>query len=66
MCRKTDSMIIENDSDSEFCYNGFLEKSLYELDSEHVIYVGTFAKLLFPFAAAWFIWWCPGISVRSA
>ena len=46
--QKTDSVIIEDDCDSEFHYNTYLEPSLYELDSEHVIYVGTFAKLLFP------------------
>ena len=46
--QKTDSMIVEDACDSEFCHSGPLETSLHELDSEHVIYTGTFAKLLFP------------------
>ncbi|MHB1316086.1 MAG: MocR-like pyridoxine biosynthesis transcription factor PdxR [Christensenellales bacterium] len=46
--QQTDSVILEDDCDSEFWYNNFPEPSLHELDSDHVIYVGTFAKLLFP------------------
>lgn len=40
--------IIEDDYDSEFRYNGEPVNSLYELNSEQVIYVGTFSKILFP------------------
>jgi len=40
--------IIEDDYDSEFRYKGLPNHSLQELDSERVIYVGTFSKILFP------------------
>jgi GntR family transcriptional regulator/MocR family aminotransferase len=40
--------IIEDDYDSEFRYVGAPVAPLYTLDPSHVIYVGTFSKLLFP------------------
>ncbi len=40
--------IAEDDYDSEFCYTGFPPRSLYELDAERVIYIGTFSKTMFP------------------
>jgi GntR family transcriptional regulator/MocR family aminotransferase len=40
--------IIEDDYDSEFRYRGLPLHSMHELDSERVIYVGTFSKTLFP------------------
>jgi GntR family transcriptional regulator/MocR family aminotransferase len=46
--RRTGCYIIEDDYDSEFRYNGPPMNSLYELNSEQVIYVGTFSKILFP------------------
>lgn len=46
--RRTRSYIIEDDYDSEFRYGGMPIHALRELDSERVIYVGTFSKNLFP------------------
>lgn len=40
--------IIEDDYDSEFRYKGLPIYSLHELNSERVIYIGTFSKTLFP------------------
>ncbi len=40
--------IVEDDYDSEFRYDNIPVRSLFELDSEHVIYVGTFSKVMFP------------------
>lgn len=46
--RKNDCFILEDDYDSEFNYEGFPTNSLFELDTEHVIYAGTFSKVMFP------------------
>lgn len=46
--RERGCYLVEDDYDSEFQYDGIPVNSLYELDSEHVIYVGTFSKVLFP------------------
>lgn len=46
--RKNKCFILEDDYDSEFTYNGFPANSLFEFDSEHVIYTGTFSKVMFP------------------
>jgi GntR family transcriptional regulator/MocR family aminotransferase len=46
--RRTGCYIIEDDYDSEFRFNGPPINSLHELNSEQVIYVGTFSKILFP------------------
>lgn len=46
--RQTGSYIIEDDYDSEFRYAGMPVRALRELDSERVIYVGTFSKTLYP------------------
>lgn len=46
--RHTGCYIVEDDYDSEFRYNGEPINSLYELNSQQVIYVGTFSKTLFP------------------
>jgi len=46
--RESGCFLIEDDYDSEFRYSGAPVKSLQELDPEHVIYIGTFSKILFP------------------
>jgi len=46
--RQTGCYIIEDDYDSEFRYAGMPVHALRELDSERVIYVGTFSKNLYP------------------
>ena len=46
--RKSGAYILEDDYDSEFTYDSPPSKSLFELDSERVIYVGTFSKIMFP------------------
>jgi len=46
--RKNDCFILEDDYDSEFNYEGLPINSLFELDTEHVIYAGTFSKVMFP------------------
>ena len=47
--RKSGAWIIEDDYDSEFRYTGRPLSSLQGLDrTEHVIYVGSFSKVLFP------------------
>lgn len=46
--RKSDCWLVEDDYDSEFRYDGTPVKSLHELDPDHVIYIGTFSKILFP------------------
>ncbi len=46
--RKHSSYIIEDDYDSEFRYDKAPVESLYELDSERVIYVGSFSKIFIP------------------
>lgn len=46
--RENGMLIIEDDYDSEFRYCGEPVAPLYAMDPEHVIYVGTFSKALFP------------------
>ncbi len=46
--KKTGSIIIEDDYDSEFRYKGVLLPPLLTMDYENVIYVGTFSKNLSP------------------
>ena len=46
--RKHRCYIIEDDYDSEYRYDNAPVESLYELDSEHVIYVSSFSKILMP------------------
>jgi GntR family transcriptional regulator / MocR family aminotransferase len=46
--RENGSYIIEDDYDSEFRYGGEPIAPLYAMDTEQVIYVGTFSKVLFP------------------
>ncbi|WML28672.1 PLP-dependent aminotransferase family protein [Neobacillus sp. OS1-32] len=46
--RANECYIVEDDYDSEFRYNGEPISSLQGLDSERVIYVGTFSKNLSP------------------
>ncbi|MDF2925119.1 MAG: aminotransferase [Paenibacillaceae bacterium] len=46
--REKNCFILEDDYDSEFNYEGFPNSSLFEFDMEHVIYAGTFSKVMFP------------------
>lgn len=46
--RETGCLLVEDDYDSEFRYDGTPASSLYELAPERVIYVGTFSKVLYP------------------
>ena len=46
--RQKGSFLVEDDYDSEFRYDGAPVRSLFELDSTRVIYVGTFSKVMFP------------------
>ncbi|MPM25994.1 HTH-type transcriptional regulatory protein GabR [bioreactor metagenome] len=46
--RQSGCYLVEDDYDSEFRYGNVPVRSLYELDSERVIYVGTFSKVMFP------------------
>lgn len=46
--RKMNCFIVEDDYDSEFTYEGVPVHSMQGLDPEHVIYVGTFSKILSP------------------
>lgn len=46
--RDRDLYIIEDDYDSEFRYTGSPVCPLWAMDSERVIYVGTFSKIMFP------------------
>ena len=46
--REQDIYVIEDDYDSEFRYSGAPIAPLYTLDSQRVIYVGTFSKSVFP------------------
>ncbi|MBR5533533.1 MAG: PLP-dependent aminotransferase family protein [Ruminiclostridium sp.] len=46
--RKSGAYLLEDDYDSAFNYEGQPANSLFELDQERVIYVGTFSKVLFP------------------
>lgn len=45
---KAGCYVIEDDYDSEFRYEGHPVSSLYELDPEKVIYLGSFSKILAP------------------
>lgn len=46
--RKTGAYLLEDDYDSAFTYEGQPANSLFELEPDRVIYVGTFSKVLFP------------------
>ncbi len=46
--RKYSCYIIEDDYDSEFRYIGDPVAPLYSMDPQHVIYVNTFSKVLYP------------------
>ena len=46
--RATECRVIEDDYDSEFRFEGSPVGSLYELDPERVIYLGSFSKILAP------------------
>lgn len=46
--RQDSCYIIEDDYDSEYRYAGTPASTLFGLDSNRVIYVGTFSKVLFP------------------
>lgn len=46
--RESGCYLVEDDYDSEFRYDGAPVNSLYELDPERVIYIGTFSKILYP------------------
>ena len=46
--REQDFYIIEDDYDSEFRYGGESIAPLYSMDTQRVIYVGTFSKSVFP------------------
>ena len=46
--RENEIFIVEDDYDSEFRYSGESIAPLYSMDSNKVIYVGTFSKILFP------------------
>ncbi len=45
---KQDCYIVEDDYDSEFRYEGQPVNSLYELNPDKVIYIGSFSKILAP------------------
>ncbi len=46
--RESGCLLVEDDYDSEFRYDGAPGNSLFELDPERVIYIGTFSKVLYP------------------
>lgn len=46
--REQGTYIIEDDYDSEFRYTGAPISPLYSMDSERVIYSGTFSKIMYP------------------
>lgn len=46
--KKNDCYIVEDDYDSEYRYEGQPLSSLYELEPNRVIYVGSFSKILAP------------------
>lgn len=46
--RTNETWIVEDDYDSELRYAGHPFPSLQGLDPEHVVYLGTFSKILFP------------------
>lgn len=45
---RTGCMLLEDDYDSEFRYDGAPVQSLQSLDPGRVVYVGTFSKIMFP------------------
>ena len=45
---ENDCYIVEDDYDSEFRYEGQPVSSLYELNPERVVYIGSFSKILSP------------------
>lgn len=46
--RLHNAFIVEDDYDSEFRFKGIPIQSMQALDTEHVIYVGTFSKIFMP------------------
>lgn len=46
--REMSCVVVEDDYDSEFRYEGAPTSALYELDPETVIYLGSFSKILAP------------------
>lgn len=46
--REAGCFLLEDDYDSEFNYSGLPSSTLFELDTERVIYAGTFSKVMFP------------------
>ncbi|GAA0178378.1 PLP-dependent aminotransferase family protein [Clostridium sediminicola] len=46
--RDNNCYVVEDDYDSEYRYGNSPVESLYELDSDHVIYIGSFSKILLP------------------
>lgn len=46
--RQNECYIVEDDYDSEFRYEGQPVSSLFELDPQHVVYLGSFSKVLAP------------------
>lgn len=46
--RKNNCYLIEDDYDSEFRYEGHPVNSLQGIEQEHVLYIGTFSKILSP------------------
>jgi len=48
LAREEDFYVLEDDYDGEFRYDSLPITPLYAMDREHVIYVGTFSKSLFP------------------
>lgn len=59
--RRRGSLLVEDDYDSEFRYGLPPVSTLYELDPERVIYIGTFSKTLAPALRAAFIVAPPGL-----
>ncbi|MBQ5994472.1 MAG: PLP-dependent aminotransferase family protein [Clostridia bacterium] len=57
--RKNGKLIIEDDYDSEFRDISSPTPSLQGLDSEHVIYIGSFSKLLLPSIRISYMLLCP-------
>ena len=48
LAREKEFYVLEDDYDGEFRYGGPPITPLYTMDTEHVIYIGTFSKSLFP------------------
>lgn len=46
---RTNAIIVENDYDGEFHYEGYPVESMHSLDSEgRIVYIGTFSRTVFP------------------